>query len=180
MQPGDTVNKGLKSRMQRREFAERKEWVPVARLEDIPAVGDTKAVGAGRAPGKMGLSGWEDGAEYIWCLVRGEDSVAEGETEPTETVFAIDGSCRTCKFPLTAGELSTMAGRQVFSCKCCGTTFALDNGEVLEFLPKKNPLQWATSLRVGGTEPMPTASLPTRISKAGRVYLRLPDNTIQS
>ena len=53
-----------------------------------------------------------------------------------------------------------------------------ETGEVKEFLPKKNPVQWATSLRVRDAKPQPIALLPTRISKTGKVYLRLPDNTL--
>lgn len=178
MQPGQMVNTGLKSRMAKRDFDERKEWVPVARLDEIEAVGATKAVGAGKQPGRMGPTGWTEGAEYIWCLVRGEPSVDAESKQVTETVYAVDGSCRCCQFPMTAAQYSQTGGREELTCGCCGTKYALDNGEVLEFLPKSNPIQWATALRVGDKEPQRMASLPTRVSKSGRVYLRLPDNTM--
>ena len=154
------------------------EWVPVARLDDFPAVGATKAVGAGKSPGRMGPTGWQEGPEYIWCVVRGEPTAQEGTSEVTETVYAVDGSCRCCQFPMTAGQYSHADGRDALVCPCCGTRYALDTGEVLEFMPKSNPIQWATALRVGDKEPQAMASLPTRISKSGRVYLRLPDNTM--
>merc|ERR1712032_426651 len=140
-------------------------------------LGATKAVGAGKQPGRMGPTGWTDGPEYIWTLVRGEPTVEDGVA--TDKVFAIDGACRICQFPMPTGEYSATEGRESFTCKCCGTKWALDNGEVLEFLPKSNPIQWATALRVGNeATAQPCACLTTRISKSGLVYLRLPDNTI--
>lgn len=178
MQPGQMVNTGLKSRMAKRDFDERKEWVPVCRLDDIPAVGATKAVGAGKEPGRMGPTGWTEGSEYIWSVVRAEPSMDDETKQASETVYAVDGSCRCCQFPMTAASYSHTNGRDELTCSCCGTKYALDNGEVLDWLPKSNPIQWATALRVGDVKPSAMASLPTRVSKSGRVYLRLPDNTM--
>ena len=45
-------------------------------------------------------------------------------------------------------------------------------------LPKNNPIQFATALVNKDKEPTPITVLRTRVSKAGRYYLRLPDGTL--
>merc|ERR1712087_631317 len=180
MQPGQTVNTGLKQKMAKKDFFDAKEWVAVAKLDEIDAPGSTKAVAAGRAPGKLGASGFEEGAEFIWCLIRGEPSESDSSGEGgMQKVFAVDGACRACQFPMTAASWAREAdGRNSLTCSCCGTKYCLEDGEVLEFMPKSNPVQWAAALANEKKGPQRAASLPTRISKSGRVYLRLPDNTL--
>lgn len=172
-----TTDTGVKKRMQKRDF-DRKEWVAVCKLDDIPEMGATKAVEAGKQPGKMGPTGFVEGGSYIWCLVRGEPRPPrEGEEgeEPDAGIFATDGSCRACQFPMTAG--SWESGNK-FTCSCCGTSYDLESGEVVEYMPKNNPVQWAAAMANQDKEPQRAAVLPTRVSRSGRVYVRLPDNTI--
>lgn len=172
-----TVDKGMKKRMQKRDF-DAKEWAGVGKIDAIGEMGATKAVEAGRQPGRMGPTGFVEGAMYIWCLVRGEPRAPrEGEEDepPDAGVFAIDGSCRQCQFPMTAGQWES---GNTFACGCCGTRISLESGEVVEYMPKKNPVQWAAAMANEKKGPQNAAVLPTRVSKAGNVYLRLPDNTI--
>jgi len=171
------TNKGVKKRMMQRDY-DAKEWALVGKLDEIAEIGATKAVEAGRSPGRMGATGFEDGPMYIWALVRGDPRKArEGEEdEPADAgVYAIDGSCRACQFPMTAGKW--FPGNN-FGCVTCGTKYNLETGEVVDFMPKENPVQWAAAMANGDKPPQTTASLPTRVSRSGNVYVRLPDNTI--
>uniref|UniRef100_A0A7S0LNZ6 Rieske domain-containing protein n=1 Tax=Coccolithus braarudii TaxID=221442 RepID=A0A7S0LNZ6_9EUKA len=165
-------NEGMKKRMQKRDF-DKKEWVQVVSSIDEEMgtePGATKAVTAGITP---------RGQDFIWCLIRGNPAVPEGGDQVEEKVFAVDGSCRCCQFPMSAGKLgSEPDGSYSFECGLCGTKYSLDNGEVLEFLPKKNPAQWAAALPNESKGPQKTVVLPARVSKAGKVYLRLPDGTL--
>jgi nitrite reductase/ring-hydroxylating ferredoxin subunit len=135
------------------------------------ATGSTKAVAAGQAP---------QGQEYIWTLVRGEPLV-EGADDAWErtTVYATDGSCRACLFPLTNGATTKEAdGGHSLTCGLCGTRYSLDTGEVLDFLPGDNPVRWAAKLANEKKGPTTATVLKTRVSKALRSYLRLPDGTL--
>merc|ERR1712087_694641 len=84
------VDKGMKKRMQKRDF-DAKEWVAVAKLEDdLAQLGATKAVEAGRQPGRMGPTGFMEGAPYIWCVVRGEPRkprAGEEDEAPDHGIF---------------------------------------------------------------------------------------------
>lgn len=157
----------VKKRMQKREFDKSREWVRV--LDDISELGEdlgsTKAVAAGVTP---------KGEDYIWCLVRGR-KVADGGRPQ---VFAVDGLCRSCQFPLLNSAVSSDASS--LTCSLCGTKYSLEDGAVLDFLPKSNPLQWMTALANEKKGPEKMAVLPTRVSESGKVYLRLPDGTLTS
>jgi len=181
MRPGDMVNTGAKKRMMARDFQQKKEWVRVAKLEDdLAAKGSTKAVEAGRAPGGMGPTGFQEGSKYIWSLVRGEGYYGEDGEEEVK-VFATDGACRACKFPLTRGVWSgAQAGcdEQTLTCPACGTRYSLESGEPLDFLPGDNPVHWLAKVANEKNGPQRLAVLPTRVSKSGAVYVRLPENTI--
>lgn len=183
MQPGQMVNTGIKSRMSKKDFQGSKEWVRVAEIEDIATTGATKAVAAGKQPGRMGPTGFQEGPEYLWCLVRGDISpqpAADAAEAEGPEVYAVDGSCRSCQFPLTAAEYGKQPnGEPSLTCKCCGTKYSLKNGECLDFLPGKNPVQFAAKMANQNKGVQSMAVLPTRVSKSGKVYLRLPDNTLQ-
>jgi len=161
-----TGGTGVKQRLQKKDFEQRKEWQLV--LEDQSELGEqvgaTKAVSAGVTP---------QGQEYIWCLVRGK-KVPEGE-DPE--VFAVDGSCRICQFPMLKAEVD--AEVNTITCGCCGTKWSLrGRGEVIDFLPGSNPVQWVAKKANEAKGPKELGMLPTRVSKANRVYLRLPDGTL--
>merc|ERR1719231_1865607 len=85
----------LKKRMMKRDFETRKEWRQVSENLDseLPSVGSTKAAAAGQSP---------QGQEFIWCLVRGPDDSSDGQSPAEPQVFAVDGACRCCTFPMTA------------------------------------------------------------------------------
>lgn len=163
--PGSGFNSASKKRMEKRDF-ERSEWTLVAEKDELGAsTGSTKAVEAGQTP---------QGSTYIWNLVRG----AEGSPEES-TVYATDGSCRCCLFPLTKGTVDQLPdGSYALSCGLCGTQYSLDDGQVLDFCPKKNPVQVMAALANEKKGAQNINVLKTRISQAGRVYVRLPDGTL--
>jgi len=176
MRKGNNEDKQMKKRMQRRDF-QRKEWVKVlSNIEtELPEVGSTKAVTAGITP---------KGQDFIWCLVRGDESEesTRADDDGAATVFAIDGACRCCQFPMTAGKLNPKQpdGDQSISCGLCGTKYSLNDGNVVDFLPKENPAQWAAALVNEKKGPQRAVALPARVSKTGNVYVRLPDGTLLS
>lgn len=152
----------IKERMAKKDFG-RDEWVLVAKDDELgPELGATKAVEAGVTP---------QGQAFIWCLVRGRPT-AEGQ-QPE--IFAVDGSCRICQFPRLQGTISSDAS--TYECGLCGTVSSLEDGEVTEFLPKNNPVQWAAALANEKKGPQRMGVLQTRVSKSGNVYLRLPVST---
>jgi len=162
---GSGFNSASKKRMQQRDF-EKSEWTLVAAKEDLAdTVGATLAVEAGQSP---------QGQNYIWTLIRGES-----DDEEDSNVFATDGSCRACTFPLTKATLNKEGdGSASMTCPSCGSKFSLDQGEVLEWLPGNGPIQWMAKNLNSNKEQLPASILPTRVSQAGRVYLRLPDGTL--
>lgn len=173
----------MKKRMMARDFQEKKEWAQVGKVAElVPAIGATKAVEAGRAPGGMGPAGFKEGSTYIWCLVRGELTGADAEGDVTDKVFAVDGACRTCQFPLTQAQYAAGGGGnpQTITCGCCGTKYSLESGETVDFLPGDNPIRFAAKLANEKKGPQRLASLPTRVSTNGNIFLRLPDNTIMT
>lgn len=164
-------NQGMKQRMQKRDF-DKKEWVQVVDSldEDVGMEpGATKAVSAGKTP---------RGQDFIWTLIRGVPKEnAEGVLE--QRVFAVDGACRCCQFPMTAAKMAVEADASYSAtCGLCGTKYSLEDGSVLEFLPKRNPAEWAAALANEKKGPQKMVTLPTRVSKGGKVYLRLPDGTL--
>ena len=165
--PGSAAQSEMKKRMQKRDF-DRDEWTLVAEKGELGSeMGSTKAVEAGMAP---------MGQNYIWCLVRGDDGDGEGSK-----TYATDGSCRACTFPLSSSSASKDAdGKMRLTCGSCGTVYSLEDGQPIEWLPGKNPIQWAAQQLNKAKVPGPINLLMTRVSKAGRVYLRLPDGTLKA
>merc|ERR1719460_231197 len=137
------MQKAAKSRMAKRDF-ERDEWQLVANAGELPEeFGATKAVAAGRTP---------KGQEYIWVLVRGDE-----DEDGNKKVYATDGSCRCCLFPMTDAKAERTSEGPGIRCGLCGTMYGLEDGKVMEFCPKRNPVEWA---------------------QAKKIYLRLPDGTL--
>jgi len=175
------VNSGVKKRMMTRDFNEKKEWANVGKVAElVPEIGNCKAVEAGRAPGGAGPTGFQAGNTYIWCLVRGQKTAGTEGEGAGDKVFAVDGACKTCQFPLTKGEYDAGGGGnpETLRCSCCGTKYNLLSGETLEFLPGDNPMRWVAKTANEKNGPQRLASLPTRVSQSGNIFLRLPDNTI--
>jgi len=154
--------------MQQRDFS-KSEWTLVANKGDLgETAGSTLAVEAGQSP---------QGQNFIWTLVRGSETDEDGCN-----VFATDGSCRACSFPLTKGVYGREAdGTASISCSSCGSKFSLDReraGEVIQWLPGEGPIQWMAKNLNSNKEQMAAGLLPTRVSQAGRIYVRLPDGTL--
>ena len=173
MQRPPTENVALKRKMKGKDFAESDDWVPVLEKADAAEflageVGSTKAVQAGQD---------YKGNEFIWSLMLGEEEEQE-DGQVARTVYAMDGSCRQCKFPMLEGKYSREDGVPSVSCPVCGNVNDLSTGEVTTFLPANNPVQWAAKLANEKDGPQRLAVLPTRVSKAGRLFLRLPDGTL--
>jgi nitrite reductase/ring-hydroxylating ferredoxin subunit len=149
----------------KKDFFQKSEWTLVAEKGDLGAdLGSTKAVEAGQSP---------QGQSFIWTLVRGDDGVGEGST-----VYATEGSCRACQFPLIKGKTEKDGNIMTLTCANCGTAYSLEDGDTVEWLPGDGPLQWAAQQLNKNKEPQKLNVLPTRVSRAERVYLRLPDGTL--
>merc|ERR1719454_830891 len=151
---------------------QKSEWTLVAEKDELgEATGSTKAVAAGQSP---------QGQEYVWTLVRGDPVLPAGEDgeAPESTCYVTDGSCRVCLFPMTNAEVTKEGDGYAMTCGLCGTKYSLDRGEVLDFLPGSNPVQWMAKKANEKKEPQPCTVLRTRISKAGRMYVRLTDGTL--
>lgn len=165
-------NTALKNKMMKKDFDKSDDWVLIMNREKEElgaSVGSTKAVEAGKSP--MGQS-------FIWCLARGKERAEDAAPEDS-VLYAYDGSCRTCQFPLTNGKVEGEDGKQTLTCGLCGTKWNLEDGECVDFLPASNPVQYAAKLANEKKGPQRLAILPTRVSKSGRVYLRLPDGTLK-
>lgn len=171
---GSGFNKKSKERMQKRDFA-RSEWTLVAEKGDLgEEVGSTLAVEAGMSP---------QGQNYIWTLIRVEDGAGAGafgsDDDDESNVIATDGQCRACSFPLTKSTVTKEAdGTWAAECASCGSKFAVERGEVIDWLPGGNPVQWMAKQVNSKKEALAQSLLKTRVSKSGRVYLRLPDGTL--
>lgn len=169
---GSGMQKDVKKRMQQRDFS-RSEWTLVAEKGDLgDEVGSTLAVEAGQSP---------QGQNYIWTLIRGEEGAgALRGDEESSNVYATDGSCRSCTFPMTKAKLFKRdGGDYAILCETCGSEFSAEDGAVLKWLPGEGPVQWMSKQLNADKEEMAAGILPTRISKSGRVYVRLPDGTLQ-
>lgn len=163
--PATGMQKNVKSRLEKRDFM-RDEWTLVASADELgSAFGDTLAVEAGQSP---------QGTNFIWTLIRGDDGVGEGST-----VYATDGSCRACTYPMVRATTSKTSDGVSINCPACGSSFNLENGDVIEWLPAKGPAQWAAAQLNKDKEPMNAGILQARVSKAGRIYVRLPDGTLK-
>lgn len=110
-----------------------------------------------------------------WTLVRGDDGDGEGST-----VYATDGSCRACQFPTTNVKVSKETGEMTMECGSCGTKHSLETGEPVDWLPGNNPIQWAAQQLNKAKQPEKINLMKTRVSKACRVYVRLPDGTLKA
>ena len=64
------------------------------------------------------------------------------------------------------------------TCGSCGTKISLEDGEPVEWLPGNGPIQWAAQQLNKNKQPEKINLMMTRVSKAGRVYVRLPDGTL--
>jgi len=167
---GSGMQKGVKRRMQQRDFG-RSEWTLVAEKGDLSDdVGATLVVEAGQSP---------MGQNYIWTLIRSETGAgALRGDEESSNVYATDGSCRACTFPMSKSTISKVEGGDVLTCASCGSKFAMEDGAVIEWLPGEGPVQWLAKQVNSNKEEMAAGVLPTRVSKGGRVYVRLPDGTL--
>lgn len=168
--PGSGFNKASKKRMQQRDFS-RSEWTLVAEKGELgEAPGSTLAVEAGVTP---------QGQNYIWTLVRGEAGAGAPGSDDATDVYATDGSCRACTFPLTKATTSKEAdGTTAITCGSCGSKWSMEKGEVINWLPGEGPVQWMAAKLNSNKEQESAGSLPTRVSQAGRIYVRLPDGTL--
>lgn len=167
---GSGMQKGVKNRMQKRDF-ERSEWTLVAAKGDLgEEIGATKAVEAGQSP---------QGQNYIWTLVRGEEG-AGGMAGDASNVYATDGSCISCTFPMIKSTIAKdgETGDYTMDCPACGSVWSLKDGSVLKWLPGEGPVQWAAKQLNKEKEERPATLLKTRVAQSGRIYVRLPDGTL--
>ena len=161
---GSGMQKNLKDKMSKKDF-ERSEWTLVTEKGELGSeFGACKAVEAGMSP---------QGQNYIWALIRGDDGDSEGST-----VYATDGSCRACTFPMTNAKASKEGDSKSLTCPSCGTKYDLESGEPIEWLPGNGPIQWAAQQLNKNKQPDKINLLMTRVSRAGRIYVRLPDGTL--
>lgn len=158
-----------KKKMSQRDFS-RNEWTLVAGKGDLgDEVGSTLAVEAGMSP---------MGQNYIWSLIRGEDG-AGAVSDDFSNVYATDGSCVACTFPMTKVTTAKEAD-DTFSvcCNNCGSKWSLFDGSVMEWLPGNGPMEWMAAKLNDQKEPAPINLLKTRVAESGRIYVRLPDGTL--
>ena len=69
-------------------------------------------------------------------------------------------------------------GSMTMTCQSCGTIHSLEDGDVVEWLPGNGPIQWAAQQLNKAKQPEKVNLLMTRVSRSGRVYVRLPDGTL--
>jgi nitrite reductase/ring-hydroxylating ferredoxin subunit len=112
-------------------------------------------------------------AQYIWTLIRGEDGAGAFDGD-VSNVYATDGSCRACTFPMVKGSLEG----SVVTCGSCGSKFDLEDGSVVEWLPGQGVMGFMAKQLNSKKEPIDAGILRTRVSQSGRVYVRLPDGTL--
>merc|ERR1719231_897173 len=111
---GGGFTKDSKKRLAQRDF-QRSECTLVAEKGELgEEIGSTKAVEAGQSP---------MGQNYVWALVRGEDDV--GKDGEVTNVYATDGACVACQFPMSKAEITKEGGRQLLDCKTCGSQWNL-------------------------------------------------------
>lgn len=167
---GSGFNTASKKRMQKRDF-ERSEWTLVAAKGELgEEIGSTLAVEAGQNP---------TGTNYIWTLVRGEEGAGAQSEDDFSNVYATDGSCRACTFPLLKAKVEKEAdGGYSMTCGNCGSKFSLDDGHTTSWLPGEGPVQWMAKQLNSKKEAQDAGVLRTRVTQSGRVYLRLPDGTL--
>lgn len=169
--PGSGFNGQSKKRMSQRDF-QKSEWTLVAEKNELgEEIGSTMAVEAGQSP---------QGGNYIWTLIRGPQGAgAVDSDDDSSNVWATDGSCRACSFPMIKSVVEKEAsGEYSMLCPTCGSKWNLADGEVIDWLPAANPAQWALKKINEKKEPMAAGILRTRVAQSGRVYVRLPDGTL--
>ena len=113
-------------------------------------------------------------------MIRGPEGAGQFTEDVYSNVWATDGSCRACTFPLTKGIVAPEpSGAYALKCGSCGTKWSLDgDGEVLDWLPGEGPVQFIAKKLNEKKEPMAAGMLKTRVAQSGRVYVRLPDGTL--
>lgn len=167
---GSGMNKASKRRMQDREL-EKDEWTLVATKGELgEEFASTMAVEAGQSP---------QGGNYIWTLIRGEAGAGQFTDDVFSNVYATDGSCRACTFPMTKATIEKEAEGVTMLCPACGTKWNLDDGSVMKWLPGEGPAQFITQQLNKGKEQMDAGLLKTRTAQSGRIYVRLPDGTLK-
>jgi len=163
---GGGFAKDSKKRMQKRDF-QRSEWTLVAEKGELgDQYGSTTAVEAGMSP---------QGQNYVWALVRGEAAPDDGEETK---VYATDGACISCQFPMTKAVITKEDGLELLDCKTCGSQWNLKDGSVHKWLPGEGLAQMGMKALNKDKEERPINLLSTRTSQAGRIYVRLPDGTL--
>ena len=165
---GGGFTKNSKKKMQQKDF-QKDEWTLVAEKGELGAeVGSTLAVEAGQSP---------QGQNYVWALVRGEPGPDDDDEETK--VYATDGACISCQFPMNKAVITKEDGKQLLDCKTCGSQWDLMDGSVHKWLPGEGLGQIAMKAINKDKEQRPINLLTTRTSQADRVYLRLPDGTLK-
>ena len=166
---GGGFTKNSKKRMQQRDF-QRSEWTLVAEKSELgDEVGSTLAVEAGQSP---------QGQNYVWALVRGEPPAFPGDADENPGVYATDGACVACSFPMTKAAIKKEDGLELLDCGACGSQWNLADGSVYKWLPGEGLAQMATKALNKDKPETNINLLSTRVSQAGRIYLRLPDGTL--
>ena len=97
------------------------------------------------------------------------------------TISKTDGSCRACSFPMTKAEVvpSDDGSAPSLVCNTCGSSWSLGDGSVRQWLPGNGPAQFLSKQLNKNKEPERINLLKTRESLSGRIYVRLPDGTLQ-
>lgn len=163
--------KNSKKRIQQKEMS-REEWTLVAAKGELgDEIGATMAVEAGQSPQSQ---------NYIWTLIRGPEGAGQFDSDVPSNVWATDGSCRACTYPMIKAEIAKEdSGIYSMLCNACGSKWSLEDGSVMEWLPGNGPMQWMTKGLNKDKAPIEAGLLKTRVAMSGRVYIRLPDGTLK-
>ena len=166
---GGGFTKNSKQKMQQRDF-QRSEWTLVAEKGELSdEVGSTMTAEAGQDP--------RTSQNYAWALIRGEP-YTDRQGEET-SVYATDGACVACSFPMSKAVITKEDGVDLLDCKTCGSQWNLDDGRVFKWLPGEGLGQMAMKAINKDKQPTNINLLKTRVSQSGRVYVRLPDGTLK-
>jgi hypothetical protein len=160
------LNEKLKSQEETR-----REWILACADSELgDELGSTKAVEGGVSP---------QGQKYLWALIRGDkDSGDLDDFTKQKSVFITQPSCPSCQWPMTKAELEKQKdGSYGIRCGLCGTMYD-EKGEVLEFLPARNPVQWAQAKLNANKDPYQKLGVLPAKTIDGMVKMRLPDGTL--